>query len=153
MVVFLNLIYRMSNFISLDLYQTPNRFTSLTVQFSLLVKGDHCVVDWIYTSFRYRHVHNGSYMSCHLIYFFYYMSLGNAIKWTVGASLLYPHTALYSIVGHHGSCVTLYIAAKIGSQNLVLMNLHEAGETTLLPIKMHVTNKYSSITMPSPLFL
>jgi len=34
-------------------------------------------------------------------------------------------------------------------QNLVFMNMHEAGETNLLPMKSHVTIKYSSITMMS----
>jgi len=28
-------------------------------------------------------------------------------------------------------------------QNLVFMNMHEAGETSLLPMKSHVTIKYS----------
>ena len=38
---------------------------------------------------------------------------------------------------------------KFDWQNLVFMNMHEAGETNLLPMKLHVTIKYSSITMTS----
>jgi len=39
--------------------------------------------------------------------------------------------------------------AKFDWQNLVAMNMHEAGETNLLPMKSHVTIKYSSKTMTS----
>ena len=36
----------------------------------------------------------------------------------------------------------------VNLENLVIMNMHEAGETNL-PMKSHVTIKYSSITMMS----
>jgi len=34
-------------------------------------------------------------------------------------------------------------------QNILFMNMHEAGETNLLPMKLHVTIKCPSITMTS----
>ena len=42
---------------------------------------------------------------------------------------------------------TSYVPWAIRLANLVFMNMHEAGETILLPMKSHVTIKYSSITM------
>ena len=38
---------------------------------------------------------------------------------------------------------------KFDWQNLVFMNMHEAVKTNLLPMKSHVTIKYSSISMTS----
>jgi len=48
-------------------------------------------------------------------------------------------TVLYSITLHT-------YRGKFDQQNLVFMNMHEAGETNLLSIKLHVTLKYSSIS-------
>jgi len=48
------------------------------------------------------------------------------------------------------SSVTNYTyRGQFDMQNLAFMNMHEAGETSLLPMKSHVTIKYSSITMTS----
>jgi len=37
------------------IFQTPRRVTSLTVQY-LLVRGDHCVIDWFYSCRRWPYV-------------------------------------------------------------------------------------------------
>ena len=48
------------------------------------------------------------------------------------------------------SSVTLHTyRGKFDWQNLVFVNMHEVGETNLLPTKSHVTIKYSSIIMTS----
>jgi len=44
------------------------------------------------------------------------------------------------------SSVTLHMYhGQFDWQNVVFMNMHEAGETNLLPMKSHDTIKYSSI--------
>ena len=48
------------------------------------------------------------------------------------------------------SFVTLYTySGQFDWQNLVFINMHEVGEISLLPMKSHVTIKYSSIKMTS----
>ena len=48
------------------------------------------------------------------------------------------------------SSVTLHMyRGQFDWHNLVFMNMHEAGETNIFPMKSHVTIKYSSITMTS----
>ena len=56
-----------------------------------------------------------------------------------------------TIVGNHSTCsFTLHMyRGQFDWQNLVFMNMHEAGKTNLIPMKLHVTIKYSLITMMS----
>jgi len=55
------------------------------------------------------------------------------------------------IVGNYSTfSVTLHTyRGQFDWQNLVFINMHEAEETNLLPMKSHVTNKYSSRTLTS----
>ena len=51
-------------------------------------------------------------------------------------------TVLYSVTLHT-------YRGKFDWQNLFFMNMHKAGENNLLTMKLHVTIKYSSISMMS----
>jgi len=57
---------------------------------------------------------------------------------------------------HTSSATTVLSSATLHTyrgqfdwQNIVFINIYEAGETNLLPMKSHVTIKYSSISMTS----
>jgi len=52
-------------------------------------------------------------------------------------------TTVLSSVTHHT------YRGKFDWQNFVFRNIYKAGETNLLPMKSHVTIKYSSIAMKS----
>ena len=68
----------------------------------------------------------------------------NEVIYSYIARVLHRRHPQFFILSH-----SILTVGNLTSKNLVNMNVHEAGETNLLPMKSHVTIKYSLISMTS----